>query len=383
MADEQHVEIGEVVFLDDVIVLEREERRPVGAFRQEQRRRLVEFRRGRFAAIGEHKSLFEPIAERTRDLGDADGAVHALRRAHLIGPAHAALPALAGELLRGGGERIGHRSPDILLAVAVEIDGVFVKFGGKELGEAHGAAPGAAHVRELDVALLQHLERVKQLLPEEILPPPVIALRGQHGDGVLRQPVAAERGLTAPDREQDISRHAVLLLDRAQRAAVLGGELFALLGEIRDVRLLDVVGGRLHEFGLPARRRLPAGKIEIGQRQIGLEPARRRVECRPRDAKRLCLRPDLLEPALKRGVGGLRRRENGCRKPGTHKYRRIIANSTHCPLALSVRRQNPAPDPLLAIRCNDSRPLGVNKSAKKRLRYGAADAAGAAGNRLS
>src|SRR5499433_1219744 len=108
MADEQHVEIGEIVFLDDVIVLKREERRPVGAFRQQQRRRLVEFRRGGFTAIGECKSLFEPIAERTRDLGDADGAVHALRRVHFIGPARAALPALADELLRGGGERIGH-----------------------------------------------------------------------------------------------------------------------------------------------------------------------------------------------------------------------------------------------------------------------------------
>src|SRR6516165_7231253 len=116
--------------------------------------------------------------------------------ARTIGPAGAALPALADELLRGGGERIGHRSPDILLAVAIEIDGVFVEFGGKELGEAHGAAPGAAHIRELDVALLQYLERVEQLLPEEILPPPVIALGGQHCDGVLRQPVAAERGLT-------------------------------------------------------------------------------------------------------------------------------------------------------------------------------------------
>src|SRR5438128_7888928 len=121
MADEQHVEIGKVVFLDDVIVLEREERRPISAFRQEQRRWLVEFRRGRFAAIGERKSLFEPIAERTRDLGDADGAVHALRRAHLIGPARAALPALADELLRGGGEGIGHPSPALLLAVPVRI----------------------------------------------------------------------------------------------------------------------------------------------------------------------------------------------------------------------------------------------------------------------
>src|SRR5262249_23850169 len=192
MYDELHVEIGKIVFLDDVIVLEREERRTIGALRQEQRRRLVELRRGGLAAIGERKSLFEPIAERTRDLGDAYGAVHAPRRAHLIGPARAALPAPADELPGGGGERNGHRSPDILRAAAVEIDGVFVELGGKELGEAHGAAPGAAHIRELDVALLQHLERVEELLPKEILPPSVITLCGKHGDGIFRQPVAAE-----------------------------------------------------------------------------------------------------------------------------------------------------------------------------------------------
>ena len=40
--DEQHVEIGEIVFLDHEVVVEREERRPVGPFRLQQRRRLAE-----------------------------------------------------------------------------------------------------------------------------------------------------------------------------------------------------------------------------------------------------------------------------------------------------------------------------------------------------
>src|SRR5262249_52150183 len=117
MADEQHVEIGEIVFLDDVVILEREKGRSVGAVGQEQRRRLVELGRSGLAAICERKSLFEPFAEWARDLGHANGAVHTLRRAHLIGPARAALPTLADELLRGGGKRVRHRFPDILLAV--------------------------------------------------------------------------------------------------------------------------------------------------------------------------------------------------------------------------------------------------------------------------
>src|SRR5205807_9202983 len=101
MPDEQHVEIGEIVFLDHVVVLEREEGRPVRALGKQQRGWLVELRRQRLAPIGERKALAEPLAERSRDLGNADGAVHPLRRqARLIGPMGAALPALAEELLR-------------------------------------------------------------------------------------------------------------------------------------------------------------------------------------------------------------------------------------------------------------------------------------------
>src|SRR2546430_13004788 len=58
------------------------------------------------------------------------------------------------------------------------------------------------------VALLQHLERVEELLPKHILAPPVVALGGKHGEGVLRQLVAAERGLAPPDRKQNAARHA-------------------------------------------------------------------------------------------------------------------------------------------------------------------------------
>src|SRR5262245_16439044 len=101
MADEQHVEIGEIVFLDDVIILEREKRRSIGPLGQEQRCRLIELGRSGLAAIRERISLLEPCAERARDLGHADGAVDALRRVHLVGPARAALPTLADELLRG------------------------------------------------------------------------------------------------------------------------------------------------------------------------------------------------------------------------------------------------------------------------------------------
>src|SRR5260370_37617819 len=112
--------------------------------------------------------------------------------------------------------------------------------------------------------MVKIIARVNELMTKDILAPPIISLRGEQGDGVLRQLVAAERGLAAPNRKQDVSGHTELLLDRGERARVLGGELFRLLGEMRDRGLPDVIGRRLHEFRLPTRRRaFPAGKIKI------------------------------------------------------------------------------------------------------------------------
>jgi hypothetical protein len=207
--------------------------------------------------------------------------------------------------------------------------------------EPHGAAPGAAHVGELDLAVLQHLERVQELLAEHLLAAAVIALRGEHGDGVLRQPVAAERGLAAPDREQHVARHAELVLDRRERTGVLGGELLGLRRQVRDAGLADVGGRRLHELRLPARRRAFApGQLEIGQRQIRLKPARRRLERAARNPERLRLRPELLQPFLKAGIGRHRRGNARCRKPADHDDARIVSKSTHDLLALSRCREN-------------------------------------------
>ena len=200
--------------------------------------------------------------------------------------------------------------PDVLLPVAVEIDRVFVKLGRQELGQPHGSSPGAAHVRELYVALVQHLEGIEQLLPEHVLAAPIIGLGRQHGDGILRQLVGSEGRLASPDREQHISRHPELLLNGSQRAAVLGCKLLRLFRQMSDVALLDVIGGGLHEFRLPAGRgALPAGKIEVGKREIGLDALRRRLEGPARDPERLGIRPQTLQPALKNGIGCLGRGE--------------------------------------------------------------------------
>jgi hypothetical protein len=75
-------------------------------------------------------------------------------------------------------------------------------------------------------------------------------LRRQHADRVVAELVAAIGGLAPPDRQDDPGWHAVLLLDRGERRAVLIVELAALRGEVRKRPLAHVVGRRLHEFRL-------------------------------------------------------------------------------------------------------------------------------------
>ena len=240
--------------------------------------------------------------------GLRDGAIDAGRNADLVGPALAALPALVGELLRRRSQRIRDRGPDVDLAVAVEIDGVLVELRRQELRQPHRAAPGAAQLLARH-AVLQHLQRGQELAAEHVLAPPGVGLRRQHADGVVRQLVAAVSGLAAPDRQQHRGLHAELPLDRIERRAVRVEEFLALGGEPRDRALAHIIGRRLHELRLLRRLVGPPRQREIGQRQIGFEPARRRIECRTRDAELLRLRPQRLQELLERRVGARRRAE--------------------------------------------------------------------------
>ena len=223
MADEQHVEIGEIVFLDGEIILGGEERRTVEAGRLQQRRGLGALRGRELAAIGRHEAALEPFADRQRVVRNADGAIDIGRRVHLVGPAHTALPALADQLLGRRGERIRHRIPDIGAAVAVEIDGVFEIIRRQELRQPHGAGPGAVHVGELDLALVEDFQRVAEI-PRGTCPcacrdRPASPARGWRC-GVSRG--AAVIGFAAEDREHDGGIDAELPLDGGERARDIG-----------------------------------------------------------------------------------------------------------------------------------------------------------------
>ena len=204
MADKQHVEIGEIVFLDDEIVLGGEERRAVEAGRLQQRSGLGALGGRKHAAIGRHEAALEPFADGQRVVRHADGAIDIGRRVHFVGPGQAALPAFVDQLLGRRGERIRHRIPDIGVAGAVEIDGVFQIIRRQKLREPHGAGPGAFHVGELDLAALSRIfSASEKFLAELFLALAEIGLRRQHADRVVRVGGAAVIGFAAEDREQD------------------------------------------------------------------------------------------------------------------------------------------------------------------------------------
>ena len=109
--------------------------------------------------------------------------------------------------------------------------GVFQIVRRQELRQPHGAGPGALHIGELDVALVEHLERQQKFVAEFFPALAVIGLRRQHADGVAAVAGAAVIGLAAEDRQHDGRRHAELPLDRGERRPVLIIELAALRGQ--------------------------------------------------------------------------------------------------------------------------------------------------------
>jgi hypothetical protein len=60
----------------------------------------------------------------------------------------------------------------------------------------------------------------------------------------------------------------------------------------------------LNEFGLARRDSRLAGEVEVGKREVRLDPTRRQVEGRARHADLLRLRPQRREPLGEGRVGG-------------------------------------------------------------------------------
>ena len=256
-------------------------------------------------AAHRHKTVAQPFADRFCHLGHAQCTIDTGGRAHLIGPAQARLPALVDELLRGGGERIRHRIPDVAAAVTIEIDSVLVEFGWEELRETGGAGPGRAHILARHFAIANDLQRQNELGAVLILAAADIGLRRQHPHRIVGQRVAAIVGFAAPDRQYHGGGHAETRFDRAQGVAMLRHQPLPFLRQPRNAGFLDVVSRHLHELGLRWRAgRGTSRQDQVWQFVIRLKTAGLGIESRARHPGGLRFRPQRGDELGEAGVAG-------------------------------------------------------------------------------
>ena len=95
----------------------------------------------------------------------------------------------------GGCQRVGRGTPQVALAVAVEVDGMLVVGRWHELGLPHGTGPGADHALAGHVAVLQDLQRSQQLSAPETLAATVIGQGGEGANDAIAADVVAEVAL--------------------------------------------------------------------------------------------------------------------------------------------------------------------------------------------
>ena len=140
MADIEGVEVGVVVLLQHVEILGDDEGRAEAAGRHQQEAQPLALDRQR-PAVGQRHAEARPFGHRLALLGPFQRARHARRHLGLDAPAALAVPAFRLQVVGHRGEAVGHRAPDVALAVAVEIDGVFAEERGQELRLAERARP--------------------------------------------------------------------------------------------------------------------------------------------------------------------------------------------------------------------------------------------------
>ena len=189
-----------------------------------------------------------------------------------------------------------------------------------------------------------------QFVPKHVLAPPEIGLRGERADGVVRRLVCAESRLAAPDAQHHMARDTELALDFRERCLVLREQLAALCGEALELRGIEILDRRLGELGLIlAERPRLTGQDEIGQRQVGNDTTKGRIEGSAGYTGGASLRPKRLDPGaeffIRRGARA-RAKETG--KPQGEQQRN--SGTQHAPGEADIcpAQRKPAPSRVAA-----------------------------------
>ena len=136
-------------------------------------------------------------------------------------PGLAGAPAIALQVIRGRGQHVGRAAEQVAPAVPVEVHREADVGGGQELCLAELAMQAAAHLGRRQIAALDDLQRIHQLAREEIGAPAIV---GERRERAQRRRISLDRAevrLQPPDRDDDLRRYPVLLLDAGERRGVL------------------------------------------------------------------------------------------------------------------------------------------------------------------
>ena len=133
----------------------------------------------------------------------------------------------------------------------------------------HGAGPRGAHGLARAHAILQHLQRMQELVAEHVLAASEVGLRGERLDGIVGRAMARRRRSRGPRwrARTGVARRVPARSWRALRRASL--QRLALLAELGEIGRRQILGRRLRELGL-ALELLP-GSTRSGS----VDPARR------------------------------------------------------------------------------------------------------------
>ena len=192
--------------------------------------------------------------------------------------------------------------------------------------------PGRCHLRRREAFFLFHLQRGEQFTAREILARPVIGERRQRLEHVVVAHLLAVIAFDAPDRDEDVFRHAIAVLQIGEHPRIGGFHLLAHRHAVVGHGTVEIAPHRLDEFRLGQVRALHAGIArDAGHRPVvnigtdsggdgsGAEIADEGCELRVRGAhgRRGCgnrvLRGALLMPRLdRRRCRAGRQRQSQC-----------------------------------------------------------------------
>ncbi len=294
MAHTNHIGIRRVVAFDDRKIPEDQKGRTPAARRQQNGRLPVIRHRG---PVHANHAQTGPFGGALLHLAVGQRVIKPARQGHLDAPGLALDPAKAGQIGGGRGQRIGRVfRPDVALAIAGEIHGIFQIGCGNELRMPHRPGPGSGHLARGSIPALQNPQRRHQLFLKERPASPIIGQRCQTADDITAALICAIGALQPPHGNNNLFLHAKARLDCVQCAGMIAQRRLTIGHPRVRGSTVQILPDRLGKFRLVA--------IPLYDGRVVMHPAKGALKGVRTDPLRQSPRPESADPELKAGVFG-------------------------------------------------------------------------------